>query len=127
MDFGGYLLPKGTGLSIPVKWLHFGEGSWTESDEFKPSRFDKSNGRNKKDRGDIGRYNNIPFATGLHSCLGMNLALLQMKIYTVLLLRDWEFELDEDKLSAEGIVNGMILTQSIPHYNVYLKMKKREN
>ena len=127
LEFGNYLLPKETNILIPVKWLHHGEGSWTDSMEFKPSRFDKSNGQSKKDRGDIGRYNNVPFMTGLHKCLGMHLALLEMKIYTVLLLRDWEFELDESKLmeDTEGISNGMNLEQGIAHWNVYLKLKRR--
>merc|ERR1712087_1076216 len=101
LEVGGYRIPKGTQLSIPIKWLHLGEGSWTEAEEFKPARFDKSNGRNKADRGDLGRYNNIPFATGLHKCLGEN-----------------DFELDESQLSAEGTVNGMQLQQGIPHFNV---------
>ena len=129
LDFGGYLLPHDTTFLIPTKWLHQGDGSWTESMEFKPSRFDKSNGESKADRGDIGKYNNIPFHTGLHKCLGMHLALLEMKIYTTLLLRDWEFELDENKLKDEEgvIVNEMNYTGFFPHFNVYVKMRKREN
>ena len=123
LNFGGYLLPKGTTFGIPIKWLHFGEGSWTESMEFKPSRFDKSTGLTNEQRGDIGKYNNIPFATGLHKCLGMNLALLEMKIYTVLLLRDWKFKFDENKLLNDD--NQINLSQSLPHFNVHLKMMKK--
>jgi len=69
----------------------------------------------------------MPFATGLHKCLGMHLAMLEMRIYTTLLLRDWEFELDESKLDEEGIVNHLNISDSIPHFNVYLKLRKREN
>jgi len=118
LEFGNYLLPKETNILIPIKWLHHGEGSWTDSMEFKPSRFDKSNGSSKQERGDIGRYNNVPFMTGLHKCLGMHLALLEMRIYTVLLLRDWEFELDENRLMEDndGIINGMNMDQGIAHW-----------
>jgi len=124
---GGYHLPKGTGVNIPVDYLMTGEGSWTDPLEFRPSRFDKSNGESKADRGSIGSYNHIPFATGLHKCLGMHLAKLEMRIYTTLLVRDWEFELDESKLDEEGTVNRMNISSGIPHFNVYLKLRRREN
>jgi len=122
---GGYHLPKGMGIIIPLKFLMSGEGSWTDPLEFRPSRFDKSNGESKADRGSIGSYNHVPFATGLHKCLGMHLAMMEMRMYTTMLLRDYEFELDESKLNEEGTVNHMNLTQSFPHYNVYLKLKRR--
>ncbi len=126
LDFDSYHLPKGTSITIPVRWLHIGEGSWTESGEFKPSRFDKSKGQSKEERGDIGRYNNIPFATALHKCLGYHLGLLQMKVFITLLLRDYEFALDQAKLSDESeAINHMNVMNGPPHYNVYLKLKKR--
>merc|ERR1712014_416906 len=75
----------------------------------------------------IGSYNHIPFATGMHKCLGMHLAKLELRTYTTLLVRDWEFELDESKLDEEGTVNRMNVTDSFPHYNVYLKLRRREN
>lgn len=59
LDFGGVTIPNGIGVVIPVQWLHQGPGSWTEPDEFKPSRFDKSKGQSKEERGDIGRYNMV--------------------------------------------------------------------
>jgi len=126
LEIGGYRIPKGTQLSIPVKWLHLGEGSWTEAAEFRPARFDKSGGRTKADRGDLGKYNNIPFATGLHKCLGQNLAMMELRLYSVMLLREYDFELDESQLSAEGTVDGMQLQQGIPHFNVFLKLTKRQ-
>jgi len=126
VEIGGYHLPKGTAVTIPVKFLHQGEGSWTDPMEFRPSRFDTSQGQKRADRGSIGSYNHIPFATGLHKCLGQHLAMLELRMYTALLLRDWEFELDESRLTEEGTVNHMDVSQSFPHYNVYLKLKKRQ-
>ena len=109
---------------VPIQWLHHGESSWTDPLEFRPSRFDKS--QSKEERGDIGRYNHIPFATGLHKCLGIHLAQLEMYMYTVLLLRDWEFEVDEEKMTqGQGVVGQMNLANGIPHYNVHLKLKRR--
>merc|ERR1719189_246942 len=125
VDIGGYHIPKGTQLIIPIRWLHQGEGSWAESMEFNPSRFDKSDGSTKADRGDLGRYNNIPFATGLHSCLGKHLALLEIRMYATLLLRDWEFEIDQIRLEEEGLVAMKNVSQGIPFYNVYLKSLRR--
>jgi len=126
VDLGGYHIPKDTQLIIPIRWLHQGEGSWTESMEFNPSRFDKSDGSTKADRGDVGRYNNIPFATGLHSCIGKHLALLEIRMYTTLLLRDWDFEIDRTKLEEEGLVNMKNVDHAFPVFNVYLKSLKRK-
>jgi len=125
VEVGGYLMPKGTMFTIPIRWLHQGEGSWTESMEFNPSRFDKSNGATKADRGDLGRYNNIPFATGLHSCLGKHLALLEIRMYTALLLRDWHFEIDRSKLEEEGLVAMKDVSSFFTFYNVHLKSLTR--
>merc|ERR1712154_259856 len=127
VEVGGYLIPKGTMFTVPIKWLHQGEGSWTESMEFNPSRFDKSDGSTKAERGDVGRYNNIPFATGLHSCLGKHLALLEIRMYTTLLLRDCDFEIDHSKLEEEGLLNGKEVSKGIPFYNVFLQsLTKKE-
>lgn len=124
LDFGGVTIPDGTGLLIPVEWLHHGLGSWTESMEFKPSRFDKSNGQKKEDRGDIGRYNSIPFFTGIHKCLGIHLAMMELRLYMALMLRDYQFEVDESKMNDDGAINGKSFV-GLVHWNVYLKMKKR--
>merc|ERR1712217_318839 len=124
---GGYHLPKGTAVIVPIQHLMSGEGSWTDPMEFRPSRFDKSNGESRADRGSIGSYSHMPFATGLHKCLGMHLAMLEIRTYTTLLLRDWEFELDESKLEDEGIVNHMDVSSIPPHFNVHLKLRKRED
>ena len=126
IEFGGYNIPKDMGICIPVKWLHFGENSWINSLEFDPKRFDKSDGRTKTDRGDIGMYNNVPFALGLHKCLGVHLALNEIRVYTTLLLRDWTFEVDETKLKdSEGVINEFNLTEGFTHKNMYIKLSPR--
>ncbi len=108
-----------------------GDGSWSNDTlSFDPSRFDKSNGRSKEDRGAIGRYNNVPFAFGLHKCLGMHLSLLEMKMYATLLLRDWDFQLDETKFEdcddeEKGKVINKMNMNPLPHYNVHLKLNRR--
>ena len=126
VEIGGYHIPKGTALIIPLQFLQKGEGSWADPLEFRPSRFDKSTGGKKADRGSIGTFNYIPFATGVHKCLGMYLAQMELRIFTTLFLRDWEFEIDESKFTEEGTVNHMNVTHSFPHYNVYVKLKERQ-
>ena len=126
LEFGDYFFPKGTGVLIPIRWLHLEEGGWTDPLEFRPSRFDRSPSKNKEDRGSIGRYNYIPFASGAHKCIGKSLAMSLLRTCAALLLRDWEFDLDENKLEEEGTMYHLSCADGIPHFNIFLKLKHSE-
>ena len=136
LDFDGVTIPKEYGLVLPIPWMHYGDGSWVDASEFNPSRFDVSKGQSKSDRGVIGRYGNIPFAMGLHKCLGIHLAMMELRAFTVLLLREWDLEIDEEKMGGnglwsklkmmkEGVFNGKNVVMGIPHYNVHLKLHNK--
>ena len=42
LEFGDYNIPRDVAICVPFKWLHMGEGSWTDGMEFNPSRFNKT-------------------------------------------------------------------------------------
>ena len=54
-------------------------------------------------------------------------SLLNPIVNAALLLRNWEFELDEEKLlDPTETVKEYNLTQGLPHFNVYLKKLRKK-
>merc|ERR1712173_319562 len=86
--------------------------------EFRPSRF-----KVKGVKANPCSY--MDFEPGLHKFVGEYLTMLQMRNFMSMLLRDYEFELDEKRLSAMGTVNHLNL-RDYPFYNVYLNLKQRD-
>jgi len=86
--------------------------------EFRPSRFKVKGVK-------ANPCSHMDFEPGLHKFVGEYLTMLQMRNFTGMLLRDWDFQLDEKMLSEMGTVNHLNLTD-YPFYNVYLKLSQRE-
>ncbi|KAL3828739.1 hypothetical protein ACJIZ3_017541 [Penstemon smallii] len=88
-ELGGYHIPKGILLQLPVALLHRNTEIWGEDAlEFKPERF--SEGILKASNGHAAF---IPFGWGPRICIGQNYALMEGKIFVAQLLRTFKFEL----------------------------------
>merc|ERR1719464_242219 len=85
--------------------------------EFRPSRF-----KVKGVKANPCSY--MHFEPGLHKFVGEYLTMLQMRNFMSMLLRDYDFQLDEKMLSEMGTVNHLNL-KDYPFYNVYLKLNQR--
>lgn len=69
----GHFFPAGTVLSVPTYTLHHSADIWGEDvEEFKPERWEKPTERQKKAF--------IPFSHGPRSCVGRNVAEMEMKL-----------------------------------------------
>jgi cytochrome P450 len=81
---GGHLLPPGTFLSPSIYLAHHREETFPEPDKFDPSRF-------------LGRtyspYEYLPFGGGSRRCIGMHLALFEMKVVLATFLSLYDYEL----------------------------------
>lgn len=86
-ELGGYHIPKGTNILMPIWYLHHSEKYWDEPYKFKPERFAPEK------RNQIDRFVYFPFGGGPRLCIGNNFALLEMQIILISLYRRFKFNL----------------------------------
>lgn len=95
-----HFFPAGTTLSVPAYTIHHSKEIWGEdAEEFRPERWtkDKLTDRQKDAF--------IPFSYGPRSCVGRNVAEMEMALIVSTVFRNFEFELYQDKLETrEGFL-----------------------
>eukprot|EP01025_Chloroclados_australasicus_P044642 TRINITY_DN4852_c1_g1_i3.p3 TRINITY_DN4852_c1_g1~~TRINITY_DN4852_c1_g1_i3.p3 ORF type:complete len:206 (-),score=16.80 TRINITY_DN4852_c1_g1_i3:339-914(-) len=90
-ELKGYRIPKGwkvqlcAGRTIVENW----KDSWQK---FDPSRWEGV------EAGNVREY--IPFGAGPHTCLGMQMALAELKVYLAVIGRDYDIELIQQDQEA---------------------------
>ncbi|CAG8469541.1 8352_t:CDS:10 [Diversispora eburnea] len=118
-DFiGGYFIPKGTTVIIPINTIHKLPSIWgPDSNEFKPSRWlDPSiSSSNSKINSN---YSWIPFLTGARSCIASKMALNEVKVLLAILIRNLEFRDEGQKIKKK------LALVSMPDPGVTLWVKK---
>ncbi|KAE8749572.1 Cytochrome P450 CYP6 [Frankliniella occidentalis] len=88
------VLDKGTRLMIPVRALHMDPKHWEHPEEFNPERFTKD----KVEARHPMVY--LPFGDGPRICIGMRMALIQMKMALMTILTRAEVALPADAPST---------------------------
>lgn len=89
VELGGYKIPGGTELLIPILAVHHDQSLWgNDANEFNPRRF--SGGVAKAAKHSLGF---IPFGLGARNCIGRNLAILQAKLTLAIILQRFSFRL----------------------------------
>ncbi|XP_011417157.3 cytochrome P450 3A24 [Magallana gigas] len=102
----GYTFPQGCSLVIPVYGLHHNPEYWPEPERFDPDRFEKSKNVQNK-------FFYMPFGQGPRMCLGMRLAMLELKIALVHVLRRVKIvPCEETRIPLKPITyRGLITTE----------------
>ena len=98
----GYQIPKGAIILTNIWGIHHDEKRWPNPERFMPERHLDENGKFLKSD------NWIPFSVGRRSCLGQQLAKMELFITTVMLFRRFEFSLEpgvEPNLAGQSIVS----------------------
>lgn len=115
---GGYLIPKGSVVIACFPSLHKNPAHWDNPARFYPDRWMESDLAVKQAR--AGAY--TPFAAGRRGCVGMNLALLEVKLVLIELVYRYEFE----NSSPEAVVYDpeFLVTRPV---NFYASAKRRTN
>lgn len=89
VELGGYKIPRGTELLIPILAVHHDQAIWgSEANDFNPARFSEGVARAAKHP--VGF---IPFGLGVRTCVGQNLAILQTKLALAIILQRFSFRL----------------------------------
>lgn len=94
----GHHFPAGSVLSVPAYTIHHSKEIWGEdADEFRPERWFDINERQKNAF--------IPFSYGPRSCVGRNVAEMELALIVGTVFRRYEFELYQDVLETrEGFL-----------------------
>ncbi|GMH18947.1 hypothetical protein Nepgr_020788 [Nepenthes gracilis] len=89
VELGGYRVPRGTELLVPIVAVHHDPAVWgNDADEFNPMRFADGVARAAKHPVAF-----IPFGLGIRTCIGQNLAILHAKLVLAIVLRRFSFRL----------------------------------
>ena len=113
-EFCGYSIPKGWLVQYQIAKTHQDETLYPDDKNFDPERFAPENAVDKQKV-----FGYVPFGGGMRECLGKEFARLEMKIFAVMLLRGYEWEvLPEQDLS--------VVAAPIPYPRDGLKVKFRK-
>lgn len=114
--YKGWFVEKGSWVLVSPTVSHLIPEFFKNPHVFDPSRFEPGRDEAKRD------YAYIPFGGGRHKCMGNAFALLQVKAILTLLLRKYDFELDQPEVKSDfqGLVVG-------PKEPLKLRYKKRKS
>ena len=110
--YKGTRFPKGVDVNIPTYVLHRDPEVWESPLEFNPDNFSPE-AKEKRDS-----YSFLPFGTGPRQCIGMRLALLEIKLALLKILQRFKFERSPETVAT---LEQRAVTKDI----IYLKLKAR--
>ncbi|RDD39457.1 Cytochrome P450 3A21 [Trichoplax sp. H2] len=109
-------IPKNSMVVFPIYAVHHNPELWPDADKFIPERFSSE----KKARRHP--YSYIPFGGGPRICIGMKLALLEVKLALVKILHRVEFVTCKETKIPLKLRTG---STASPESSVYLKTRRR--
>lgn len=87
-ELGGYSIPVGMNVVVPIFHFHWSERFWSEPQKFDPSRFTPE----RRPAPEAMTY--FPFGAGPRSCIGNHFALQELMILTILFHRHYQFRVE---------------------------------
>ena len=97
---GPYQIPAGSDIFISPYFLQRDPKVWEEPDKFNPDRYTATMGKNQH------KSSYIPFSAGPRKCIGDHFSLIEMKFHLAMLIKEFEFNLVEDRpIELEPQVN----------------------
>ncbi|TRX92247.1 hypothetical protein FHL15_006862 [Xylaria flabelliformis] len=98
IELHGHYFPPGTVLSVPTYTIHHSKDIWgADADEFRPERWAEATPRQ--------RNAFIPFSYGPRSCVGRNVAEMEMKMIAATWLRRYDIFLRQEVMETrEGFL-----------------------
>jgi len=90
-ELDGYFVPKGAMILAETAAVHHNPDVWSEPDVFDPERFTADRGEDKAHK-----YAWAPFGGGVHKCIGMHFAQMEIKTMMHNMLRCYEWSQPAD-------------------------------
>ena len=87
-DLGGYRVPVGMNVLVPIFHFHWSERFWSEPRKFDPDRF----AADRRPANEAMIY--FPFGAGPRSCIGNHFALQELMIMTLVFYRHFRFRIE---------------------------------
>lgn len=104
----GYRIRKGTQINAFTWAHHTNPEVWSEPRRFDPDRFAPDRAEDKDHRGKW-----MPFGAGVHKCIGMHFAKMQVLTFYHTLLREFEWSVDPDYV-LPTFRNSLIFSDGFP-------------
>jgi len=100
ITLAGHSFPQDTVLSVPAYTIHHSKKIWgPDADSFRPERFAPENFTEKQ------KAAFIPFSYGPRSCVGRNVAEMELALIVSTVFTGYEFDLREETLETrEGFL-----------------------
>ena len=87
-ELGGFHIPVGMNMVVPIFYFHWSERFWKEPQKFDPDRFAPE----RRPAAEPMIY--FPFGAGPRSCIGNHFAMQELMIMTILFHRQFRFQLE---------------------------------
>ena len=86
-EWGGVRVPAGTSISVAPGLVMLSPEHWSDPEAFDPDRFSPNRAEDRSHR-----FAWAPFGGGAHKCIGLHFSTMQVKAFTVALLRRHRIE-----------------------------------
>jgi cytochrome P450 len=86
-EIQGYPIRAGSLLSVHIYGVHRNCQVWADPERFDPARFEKKNSENRP------MFAHMPFGGGPRKCIGSNMAMIQILLVLVAVVRRYDFSL----------------------------------
>lgn len=90
-EIGGVRIPAGTMVIPYIYGAHRNPAHWQDVESFDPRRFEADRGKARHP------FASIPFGGGPRTCVGANMAIMQMLMIIVAMVRTYDFRLTKDE------------------------------
>ena len=112
-ELGGYRIPEGMNVVVPIFHFHWSDRFWPEPQRFDPSRFSPA----RRPPPEPLIY--FPFGAGPRNCIGNQFALQELMILTILFHRHYQFRVQPDFIvEPDPLItlrprHGMVMTLGV--------------